>query len=199
MTKDGRGNPAGATMKATFKGVPGEEHESINMYGQTFKKGEAVDVNDPRAIAKLRNHPHFDVEESEEDRKLNEQVKREFAAAATAGLMEAQANAIRREQAAAPAEPVVTPTPPEPLQPALHSAQEYVDRIESGAGLPPQLTKEQLQEQLAQREEQEAQAQQAQESTDASNRSAARNEDPAKDQGRRAAADAERGRTGKGR
>lgn len=179
-------------MKATFTGVPGEKHESVYMYGQNFPLNQAVEVTDPQAIRKLRNHPHFKAELSAEDRKIAEQVKREFAAAATAGLMEAQADAIRRDQATATPEAPPAP-PPEITPPPLKSALEYQER-EMGGGAVPQLSTEQLREQLAAREEQE---QQAKESTDG-NAKRAGDKDSAKDQGRRAAADAERGRTGKG-
>lgn len=179
-------------MKATFKGIPNEpDVESVYMYGQTFRKGEAVEVTDPTARRKLANHAHFDAEVSDEDRKIDEQVKRDFAAAATAGLMEAQADAIRRQAATAPAEPPPTPQEP-PAPPALKSATDYQQRVEMGGGLPPQLSEAELRAQLAQREEQAAQAKE----TSDGNAERAGDADSSADQGRRTPADAGRGRTG---
>jgi hypothetical protein len=46
-------------MQFVFKGVPGESHESINMYGTVFPLGEPVEMADAKFAAKLANHPHF--------------------------------------------------------------------------------------------------------------------------------------------
>lgn len=48
-------------MKFTFIGVPGEQHESLSMFGATFPLGESVEIEGDRAIAKLKAHPHFEV------------------------------------------------------------------------------------------------------------------------------------------
>jgi len=43
-----------------FVGQEGEkEPESITMYGKTFKRGEAVEVQDEAAAKKLANNPEF--------------------------------------------------------------------------------------------------------------------------------------------
>lgn len=47
-------------MQFIFKGVPGERHESINMYGTVFPLGEPVEMADSKFAAKLANHPHFE-------------------------------------------------------------------------------------------------------------------------------------------
>lgn len=120
-------------MKVKFTGVPGEKHESVFMYGQTFPLNEEVDVTNPIAVSKLRNHPHFESTPSEEDKQLDEQVRREYAAAAQAGLMEAQGNAIRR-QAGPAAAPAPTAPPAEPNLRPLRSATEYQQVVE-GAGV----------------------------------------------------------------
>lgn len=54
-------------MKATFKGVPGEEHDSLTMYGQDFPLGKAVEVRSVQAQRKLARHPHFSVSDVPED------------------------------------------------------------------------------------------------------------------------------------
>ena len=48
-------------MKAKFIGVPGEHHDSINMWGQLFQLGKDVAVSNLSAAIqrKLQNHPHF--------------------------------------------------------------------------------------------------------------------------------------------
>lgn len=58
-------------MKITFKGVPGEDHRSITMYGIVFPLGQAVEVDHARnamAVRKLSNHPHFEAEGVEDAR-----------------------------------------------------------------------------------------------------------------------------------
>lgn len=124
-------------MKATFKGIDSEpDVESVYMYGQNFKKGEAVEVASPLARQKLANHPHFDAEVTDEDRKIDEQVRAEYAAAAQAGFMQAQANAIRTQQrgqqVTAP-EPAPAPPPPETNMRPLRSAGEYQQVVEGAA------------------------------------------------------------------
>ena len=46
-------------MQFVFKGVPGESHDSLTMYGVTFPLGEPVNIDGDKAIAKLAKHPHF--------------------------------------------------------------------------------------------------------------------------------------------
>lgn len=48
-------------MKAKFVGVPGEKHDSINMWGQLFALGKEIAVTHLSATIqrKLMNHPHF--------------------------------------------------------------------------------------------------------------------------------------------
>lgn len=46
-------------MQFVFKGVPGESHESINMYGTVFPLGEPTNIEGDKFVAKLANHPHF--------------------------------------------------------------------------------------------------------------------------------------------
>lgn len=119
-------------MKVKFTGVPGEKHESVFMYGQSFPLDEEVEVTNPTAIAKLRNHPHFESTPTDEDKKLDEQVRTEFAAAAQAGFMQAHTDAIRRQQGPAAA-PAPTAPPPEPQMRPLRSALEYQQVVEGAA------------------------------------------------------------------
>ena len=53
-------------MKYVFIGVPGEDHEGVLMYGVEMPLGEAVEVSD-LAARKLKNHPHFKAEASQEE------------------------------------------------------------------------------------------------------------------------------------
>ena len=46
-------------MLIKFIGVPGEEHDTIHMYGQDFPLGKPVEVTDPEAVKRLSRHPHF--------------------------------------------------------------------------------------------------------------------------------------------
>ncbi len=46
-------------MQFVFTGVPGESHESINMYGTVFPLGEPTDIEGDKFVKKLANHPHF--------------------------------------------------------------------------------------------------------------------------------------------
>ena len=48
-------------MKARFLGVPGEHHDSINMWGQIFALGRDMAVSHLSAVIqrKLKQHPHF--------------------------------------------------------------------------------------------------------------------------------------------
>lgn len=47
-------------MQFVFKGVPGESHASVNMYGTEFALGVPTDIGDAKFIAKLAIHPHFE-------------------------------------------------------------------------------------------------------------------------------------------
>lgn len=73
-------------MKATFIGVPGEQHDSIYMYGQVFPLGKAVHVDNPLGQRKLSKHPHFTSTEEASDEVEDVQIKREFSGAAEAVL-----------------------------------------------------------------------------------------------------------------
>lgn len=46
-------------MKFKFIGVPGERHESLNMFGVAFPLGEAVEI-EGKGAEKLKTHPHFE-------------------------------------------------------------------------------------------------------------------------------------------
>jgi hypothetical protein len=73
-------------MKATFKGVPGEDHQSVHMYGQDFPLGKAVEINSVQGRNKLANHPHFEVSGAPDDPVEDAKIKREFAGATEAAL-----------------------------------------------------------------------------------------------------------------
>jgi len=79
-------------MKATFIGVPGEDHESLLMYGQVFPKGKSITVQGKQAKSKLANHPHFKTEAEASDDVEDAQIKQEFAVAADAVLAPIEAN-----------------------------------------------------------------------------------------------------------
>lgn len=49
-------------MKFKFIGVPGERHESLNMFGVVFPLGEAVEI-EGKGAEKLKSHPHFEAVE----------------------------------------------------------------------------------------------------------------------------------------
>jgi hypothetical protein len=40
-------------MKATFIGVPGEQHAQLHMYGQDFPLNQAVEIDNPQGRSKL--------------------------------------------------------------------------------------------------------------------------------------------------
>lgn len=85
-------------MKATFKGVPGEQHASVHMYGQDFPLGQAVEINNPQGRKKLANHPHFEVEGSPEDPQETKRIEGDFKGAANASLAEVEAQRLQDEQ-----------------------------------------------------------------------------------------------------
>lgn len=85
-------------MKATFTGVPGEQHASVHMYGQDFPLNEAVTLNNPMAKRKLANHPHFKVQEEASDNAEDAQIRREFSGATDAALAEKEAQRLQDEQ-----------------------------------------------------------------------------------------------------
>lgn len=85
-------------MKATFKGVPGEQHASVHMYGQDFPLNQAVTLNNPMAKRKLLHHPHFEVQEEASDNAEDAQIKREFTGATEAALAEEEAKRLQDEQ-----------------------------------------------------------------------------------------------------
>ena len=111
-------------MKATFIGVPGEDHDALYMYGQVFPKGKAVSITSPLGMRKLANHPHFETTAEPKDEVEDVQIKREFSGAVEAALAE-KAN---EPPAPPPAEPA--PRPPEPTLAPVRSASEYQDRFE---------------------------------------------------------------------
>lgn len=47
-------------MQFVFKGVPGESHASLTMYGVDFPLGEPVNIEGDKIVGKLANHPHFE-------------------------------------------------------------------------------------------------------------------------------------------
>ncbi len=47
-------------MQFVFKGVPGESHASVNMYGVEFPLGVPTSIESDKAARKLAGHPHFD-------------------------------------------------------------------------------------------------------------------------------------------
>lgn len=47
-------------MQFVFKGVPGESHASINMYGTVFPLGDPTNIEGDKFVRKLANHPHFE-------------------------------------------------------------------------------------------------------------------------------------------
>lgn len=70
-------------MQFIFKGVPGESHDSLNMYGVEFPLGVPVNIDGEKAASKLANHPHFYsvtkpvvTEETQAQEPLAEPVKR---------------------------------------------------------------------------------------------------------------------------
>ena len=85
-------------MQAKFIGVPGEEHDSIFMYGQDFPKGKSVTINTAFAQRKLHGHPHFQVTGEANDAE-DAVIKDEFAKAADVFLKSEQ-DRLEAEQAA---------------------------------------------------------------------------------------------------
>lgn len=174
-------------MKATFKGVPGEKHDSIYMYGQNFPLNEAVEVNDPRAARKLASHPHF---ETDGDVPVldDANVRTYVNTVMEAGLTTLQRTATQAAQQTAPESP---PAPPATATPKpARSATEYQAMEMSGRAPEIPKTAEQLRAELEQ-------AEQAEKETTDGDRDAAGDADSSTDQSRRASADAQRGRTGK--
>jgi len=47
-------------MQFVFKGVPGESHASMNMYGTEFALGVPTNIEGDKFVKKLANHPHFE-------------------------------------------------------------------------------------------------------------------------------------------
>ncbi len=124
-------------MKATFIGVPGEEHDTINMYGQEFPLGKAVRVESRQAMRKLQGHPHFKVEAEPSDNAEDATIRREFTAATDASLADVQARNAAEEARAAEASTMAaraaTPVPP-PATPNLSNPNpETVDGDANGA------------------------------------------------------------------
>jgi hypothetical protein len=87
-------------MKATFKGVPGEQHASVHMYGQDFPLGEAVTLNNEMARRKLANHPHFEVTTEASDEVEDAKIKSELDKATEAALAEVEAKKAAEAEAA---------------------------------------------------------------------------------------------------
>lgn len=85
-------------MKATFIGVPGEQHASVHMYGQDFPLNEAVEIDNPQGRSKLARHPHFKVEGNPDDPKQSKQIEGDFKGAANASLAEVEAQRLQDEQ-----------------------------------------------------------------------------------------------------
>lgn len=122
-------------MKATFTGVPGEQHDSVHMYGQDFPLNKAVTVNTSVARRKLANHPHFKVQAEKSDEADDAQIKREFTGAAEAGLADAEAQRLadeERAREASIASRTPAPAPQEQTPEPMRSAQEYQQRMETG-------------------------------------------------------------------
>ncbi len=63
-------------MKFKFIGVPGERHESLNMFGVVFPLGNAVEI-EGKGAEKLKSHPHFEQAEgaSEEVKPTIDQLR----------------------------------------------------------------------------------------------------------------------------
>jgi hypothetical protein len=146
------GNLGQQAMKVTFKGVPGEQHESVYMYGHTFKKGEAVEVTDPMAQRKLANHPHFEAD-GEAPAVDDANLRAYVSTVMTAGQQALQRQATQQAQQNPP-EPAPTPAQP-PAPPALRSATEYQAMELSGRAPVVPKTAEQLRAELEQAEQTE--------------------------------------------
>jgi hypothetical protein len=85
-------------MKATFIGVPGEQHAQLHMYGQDFPLNQAVEIDNPQGRSKLARHPHFKVESGPEDAKEDRRIEGDFKAAGSASLAEVEAQRLQEEQ-----------------------------------------------------------------------------------------------------
>lgn len=62
--EDGEVNANGAAETVTYIGDPNDDFSGpsrITMFGYEFEKNEAVSVDDPAALRKLRGHNHFTV------------------------------------------------------------------------------------------------------------------------------------------
>jgi len=77
-------------MQIKFIGVPGEDHNSIRMYGTDYPLGEYIETTDPLAIRKMSNHPHFKAKAAPADVVEDAEVKGEFATVIDAGLKMAE-------------------------------------------------------------------------------------------------------------
>jgi hypothetical protein len=73
-------------MKIKYIGTPGEDHQSIHMYGTDFPLGKFVAVTDSLALRKLSNHPHFESHPEPSDVVEDAKIKNEFVAVASAAL-----------------------------------------------------------------------------------------------------------------
>lgn len=85
-------------MKATFIGVPGEQHDSILMYGQVFPLGEAVTVTSELGMRKLAKHPHFEAKADSADKAQDAVIEQELqtaTAVAVAPVEEAHAAPVK--------------------------------------------------------------------------------------------------------
>lgn len=87
-------------MKAKFLGVPGEDIDPIEMYGQTFRKGEWTDVPAGLATRKLQNHPHFEAKFDKSEMAEDAKIKREFEQLTEAQMKQAE-QAQEQDKAAA--------------------------------------------------------------------------------------------------
>lgn len=178
-------------MKVTFKGVPGEKHESVFMYGQNFKQGEAVEVTDPVAQRKLARHPHFETDGDApvvDDANLRTYVNTVM----EAGLTTLQRQAVQDGQQAPREEP---PPPPATATPRpVRSAAEYQAMETSGAAPVVPKTAEQLRAELEQAEQAEKGAADANADAERAGR-----EDSAQAARAGSAGTSHSGRSGKGR
>lgn len=178
-------------MKVTFKGVPGEKHESVYMYGQNFKQGEAVEVTDPVAQRKLARHPHFETDGDApvvDDANLRTYVNTVM----EAGLTTLQRQAVQDGQQAPREEPPAPPATATPLP--VRSAAEYQAMETSGRAPVVPKTAEQLRAELEEAEKAEK------EGTDGTaDAQRAGREDSAQAEGAGSAGARGAGRSGKGR
>lgn len=73
-------------MKIKYIGTPGEEHQTIHMYGTDFPVGKFVPVTGSLAIRKLSNHPHFVSQADPSNLVEDAKIKNEFVAVANVAL-----------------------------------------------------------------------------------------------------------------